>query len=305
MNAEPKKSRQPKQPSLEVLRRQIDKIDDDIHDLLLRRWQAAEKVGRSKRGADEAPDAPRIRPAREAAILRRMVARHEGAMPVGMIVRIWREILAANIRAQASYKIHVYTGAQAIGFWDLARSYYGSATPMTGHASAQAVLHACADDAHAVGVLPLPESAEDAAAWWSQLAPAGHDGPRVIAKLPFVVGDESGPAYPMGYAISAIEQEETGDDTTLLLLDTMAELSLAKLQTFLKQAGLEGQVIAVGRAPSGSTGRQVLLEIAGFLAKDDPRLAALGSAGGDGLLRAAPVGGFANPIVFSAKGDAP
>lgn len=296
MNAPVEKPRKPKKVSVESLRKQIDKVDDEIHDRLMKRWQAGEQIGQFRRSAERPEDGPRMRPAREAEILRRVVARHSGSMPVGMVVRIWREILAANVRAQASYRVHVYTGAQAMGFWDLARAYFGSVVPMTGHASAQAVLHACAADVHSMGVVPMPESAEDAPGWWSQLSPAGHEGPRIIARLPFATGDEADAGHPEAYAISAIEQEETGDDSTVLLIDTAAELSLARLQSLLKQAGLEGQAVAVGRSPSRATDRQVLLEIAGFVGREDPRLAALATAGGDALIRAVPVGGFANPL---------
>ena len=43
---------------------------------------------------------------------------------------------------------------------------------------------------------------------------------------------------------------------------------------------------------------EILLEVKGFVGKDDPRLAALAEAAGDAIARIAPIGGFANPIVL-------
>ena len=64
-------------PSLEELRREIDEIDDAIHDLLMRRAQVVEQVGIAKR-----PDNQIVRPGREAVILRRLAARHTGSFPL-------------------------------------------------------------------------------------------------------------------------------------------------------------------------------------------------------------------------------
>ena len=78
-------------PSLEELRREIDEIDDAIHDLLMRRAQVVEQIGIAKR-----PDNQIFRPGREAIILRRLAARHTGAFPIAVVVRIWREMIAAS-----------------------------------------------------------------------------------------------------------------------------------------------------------------------------------------------------------------
>ena len=59
---------------LAALRAELDGIDDAMHDLLMRRAACVEEVARSgKRSA--------LRPGREASIIRRLLARHQGALP--------------------------------------------------------------------------------------------------------------------------------------------------------------------------------------------------------------------------------
>jgi hypothetical protein len=43
---------------------------------------------------------------------------------------------------------------------------------------------------------------------------------------------------------------------------------------------------------------EILLEVKGFVGKDDPRLAALAEMAGESIARVVPIGGYANPIVL-------
>jgi hypothetical protein len=263
--------------SAKDLSAKIDEIDDKIHDLLLRRARLGVAA---------------FAPARQAVILRRFAGRHQGTLPLTAVLRIWRELFAAA--PSACRAVHVYDGEQAGFFRDVARDQFGSTATLSSHATVGAVVHACADDPSSCGVVPPPQSEDEARAWWTQLCPAGQIGPRVAAKLPFAAG--LSPDQPWAYAIATVEFEPTGDDTSLLLLEADAGLSRGKLQTLLKQAGLETHLLAVSGGASTSPLRQHLLETQGFVAGDDARLALLLETAGGAVLRAAQVGGFANPL---------
>ena len=124
--------------NLDELRQQIDKIDDKLHDLVMRRAELVVSVGAAKKGGR----IPALRPGREAQILRRLVSRHEGPFPAPLVVRIWRELMGGTIGMQVDFSVAVYAPAVAPGFWDLARDHYGSFTPMTAHSTASQVLRA-------------------------------------------------------------------------------------------------------------------------------------------------------------------
>ena len=251
----------------------LDELDDKIHDLLIKRAALAASPS----------------PAEQAVRLRRLASRHKGSLPLPMLLRIWREMMAAA--APAARTVHVYSADRAGQFRDLARDLFGSQVAMKSHLSASAIVHECAADAQAFGVVPPPESDDNARPWWAQLTPSGQTGPRVVATLPLV-----GAVQPAAYVIGTLEPEPSGDDTTLILLEAGDTLSLTKLQSLLKQGGLETKLLAVSRDTAKGPSRQHLLEIAGFVTNDDSRLGALLEQAGD-ILRIACVGCYANPLV--------
>jgi chorismate mutase/prephenate dehydratase len=70
---------------LPALRAELDRLDDAVHDLLMRRAEVVQQVG-----ALGVKGAVPLRPGREASIVRRLLARHRGAFPAAGIVRLWR-----------------------------------------------------------------------------------------------------------------------------------------------------------------------------------------------------------------------
>lgn len=275
---------------------EIVRIDRQIHDLLMQRAVLL----RGARAAQQHAQGL-LRPNEDAAVLRRIVGRHQGDFPLRAVVRIWREILIASLPADAGYSVHVYSGENGLAFWDLARTYFGSTLPVVGHATASAIVHACAEDKMACGVVPLPESAENVSPWWAQLAAAGDAGPRIVARLPLIANDGGAFEYPAAYAMASIIQQPAGDDTSVLFLETTQELSRTRLQTLLKQAGINARIIAAGQEAAKSTTRELLLEADGFIASSDARLDGLLGAAGDSVLRAVVVGGYANPVDYEAQ----
>jgi hypothetical protein len=238
-----------------------------------------------------------MRPGREALIMRRLLARHTGELAPRLVIGIWREIISSSLRAQTSFHGHVYAGDGETAYVEMARAYFGSETPIRAHGKPSLVIHACAEDQNALGVVPLPLIEELGQAWWAQLAPAGEKGPRIIAKLPIVTENDDAPS---AYVIGAIEQEPTGDDTTLLLLEVPPGKSRTRLQPLLKEVGLPARLAAAGRIAEKHMPDEILLEVNGFVGKGDSRLAALAKAAGDTIARIVPIGGFANPVVLPA-----
>jgi hypothetical protein len=255
----------------------LDALDDKIHDLLIRRAALAIPVS----------------PAQQAATLRRLALRHKGNLPLAMLVRVWREMMA--VTAPASRTVHVYAADRAGVYRDMARDLFGSLVAMKAHLSATAIVHECSGDAMAFGVVPPPDSDENSRAWWAQLTPSGNQGPRVVATLPLV-----GAGQPSAYVIGTLEPEPSGDDTTLLLMEAGENLSLTKLQALLKQGGVEARLLAVSRDSAGSASRQHLLEVPGFVRDDDSRLGALREQAGDTILRIVSVGCYANSLTQEA-----
>ncbi len=290
----------PDAKTLDDLRREIDEIDDSLHDLLIRRAAVSLDIAKVKAPANGGNRvlADSMRPAREAAILRRLLARHRGELPPRVVVGIWRQIIAASLRAQALFEVHVFIGNGQTAFLEIAHAYFGSLAPIRTHARVSQVVNACAEEPNSLGIVPVPEIEEPGAAWWAKLAASGQAGPRVIAKLPFISNGEE--AAASAYVIGAIEQEGSGDDTTLLVLEIAPGLSRTKLKSFLKEAGLDANVVAAGRISEKSAPDEILAEVKGFIARDDPKLQRLADAAGEAVYRIDPIGGYANPVMVAA-----
>jgi chorismate mutase len=285
--------------TLDDLRGEIDKIDDALQDLLARRAAVTREIAKAKLSASSAVTlGSAMRPAREAMILKRLLARRPPDLAPQLVVGIWREIISSSLRAQTTFHAHVYAGDGETAYVALARAYFGSETPIKTHGKPSLVVHACAEEQNALGVVPLPMTEVPGPAWWAQLAPSGERGPRVFAKLPIVV---DGTDTRGAYAIGAIEQEPTGDDTSLVLLEMASGKSRNRLQALLREVGISARFTAAGGPAERNVPDEFLLEVSGFIGKGDPRLKALVKAAGDVIVRVDPIGGYANPMVLPSS----
>ena len=276
---------------IDDLRRQIDGIDDALHDLLMQRAEIAERIGKAKTDGTTPTPPVFLRPAREAAILRRLVARHRGALPRAVVVRLWRELMAALLRLQGPFAVAVQGAGHAPGCWELARDHFGGLTPLVAHESGWQVLRAVIDGDAQVGVLPLPQP-DAADPWWRHLLNRDPKMPRIVARLPFA-GRSGGSGEAL--AVGRAPQEATGRDRSIVAIETPPQTSVSGLGAALKAAGLEPTASQVWRDPKPGNGWLHFVELDGFLSADDARLAALVKAG-EPVRQLWPLGAYAVPF---------
>lgn len=290
--------------TLDDLRAEIDEIDGAIHDLVMRRAALAERIGALKDNSSRVDGAATagaayLRPGREAAVLRRLVARHGGSFPLPSLVRLWREIMSSLLRLQGPFSVAVLTSPDHPGFWDVARDHYGSSTPMIACRSAGQVLREVTEGEASVGVLPFPEEG-DSAPWWPFIASARENEPKVISRLPFLVANaHGGRGQVSAVALARVTPEETGDDRSLLTVELGEELSRARLIGALNTVGLPPIWQASGPAQGGQGSGLYLLEVESFVSPDDPRLAKLAETLGSALARVTVLGAYPAPIVIA------
>jgi chorismate mutase len=242
-------------PDLAVLRARLDDLDDKIHDLLMDRARVVENVARSGKPAA-------FRPGREAAILRRLLARHSGKLPASTLVRMWREMLAGTTAMQTSVMVAVFDPARDGTLIALAREHFGFLTRAITHLSAEAALHEVRAGTASVAVLPFPT---EPAAWWPALTAAG---PRlhIVARLPF--WRDRPPHVPTADAlvVAAAAPDASGADRSFIAAGDFARLA----DSGLTPLAVHGTVA----------------EVAGMVSGDDPRLPAGASV----------LGGYAIPV---------
>ena len=181
-------------PDLLALRAELDRLDDALHDTLMRRAAVVEQVGHLSAKGPVA-----LRPGREASILRRLLARHTGRFPPSRLVQMWREMLSGTTAMQGPFVLAVCAPDLASGYIAAAREHFGAQTPLRVHRTPAQAIGAVSSGACAVAVLPMPAEDEPAsAAWWTALL--HRDDPRIhiVAKLPFWAPRPEGVARPVG-----------------------------------------------------------------------------------------------------------
>ncbi|HEX4261761.1 MAG TPA: chorismate mutase [Acetobacteraceae bacterium] len=273
--------------SLAELRAELDRLDDALHATLMRRAEVVAAVG--SLGVKRATA---LRPGREAAIIRRLLAAHSGGLPRQAVVRLWRELLAATTAMQGRFAVAVCDAEPALATVAIAREHFGALTPLGHHRTPAQAIRQVSEGRAAVAVLPMPAQDEpDQAAWWTALL--HQDVPRlhIVARLPFWAPRPEGTPQAQALVVSAADPDPSGADRSLLGLEIAAGISRARLGTALGAAGFAARDVILRRYP-GAAAAQALVEVEGFVAADDRRLAAA-----NGLIPA-PVllGAYAVPI---------
>lgn len=162
------------------LRREIDAIDEEIHRLLVARSAIIDELIKVK---GTAVSGAAFRPAREADMMRRLVERHRGILPIATVEHIWREIVSTFTFLQAHYEVYMDGGRDPVAMRDLARFYFGFTVPAHLVAGPDEVIDAVARSVSDLGIVRQSQPSW-VGPWWTRL---GGDGPRIIARLPYIL----------------------------------------------------------------------------------------------------------------------
>ncbi|MDF1720369.1 MAG: chorismate mutase [Minwuia sp.] len=275
--------------SLDKLRSDIDRIDRELHTLLRERAAVVKRIGLAKRSSGGVA-APIVRPGREANVIRALVERHDGAMPVASVARIWRELIADACQMQSPFRIALHAPERSISHWDVVRNHFGTIAPITLCGSAQRVLQEL-EKPGTIGVLPWPDH-DAPTPWWPHMATSDVSA-NIVTALPFFESAVGHFENRRLMVVATYPAEESGDDTSYIVVQTDPELSRTRLSGLLDRHGLSGHVIATSGRENDF---QQLLEMDGFISRDDERIAALEQQSEGLIHRAIPIGAAARPV---------
>ena len=166
-------------PSLNDLRAEIDRIDETMHNLLMERGEIIDRLISVKKTAESGSA---FRPAREADMMRRLVQRHHGILPLDTAESIWRVIIATFTHVQAPFSVHADLSAGDAMMRDSARFHFGFTVPFVPHVGAAGVVEAVSESKGDLGLVPA--FATTHGAWWTALE--FESAPKIIARLPFL-----------------------------------------------------------------------------------------------------------------------
>jgi chorismate mutase len=201
----------PPTPSLAELRAEIDRIDEAMHKLLIERGEIIDRLIAVKRTSESGSA---FRPAREAAMMRRIVERHHGILPLDTVESIWRVIIATFTHVQAPFSVHADLTPGEAAMRDSARFHFGFTVPFVPHMGAEGVVAAVSASRGDLGLVPAVGIA-GAPAWWALLEAS--DAPKIIARLPFVERPDHPASLPV-FAISRAAADAMATEVTVFSL---------------------------------------------------------------------------------------
>jgi chorismate mutase len=275
---------QPPQPTLADLRVEIDRIDLQMHELLMERGRVIDQLIeiKSRQGGGSA-----FRPAREASMMRALVERHRGILPLDTVEGIWRVIISTFTYVQAPYCIHVDVSGGDAAMRDSARFHFGFTTPCAPHFGAGAVIRAVADSVGDLGMFAV-DGGPGAGAWWTKLAPP--EAPKIIARLPFVERAD----HPAGLPVFVISKPLVDGTARDVVLESVTlDRWRPDIPHALRKIGAE----AIGSAAT-EMGLALLVARPGEIASD--AVSEVLRAAGAADVRSAEIGAHADRIDASA-----
>ena len=182
--------------TLADLRVEIDCIDSELHQLLIKRGEIIHRLieAKQRQGGGSA-----FRPGREADMMRGLVARHQGLLPLDTVESIWRIIISTFTFVQSPYSVHADISGGDGAMRDCCRFHFGFTVPYAPHKGATSVIEAVAGSTGDLGLIRV-EAEAAADPWWRRLeAP---EAPKIIARLPFV----ERPDHPAGMPLFVVAQ---------------------------------------------------------------------------------------------------
>lgn len=244
-------------PDINILRKEIDRVDTALLELIAERLGLNAKVRASKAGVGV------WRPSREESHVRDLAGRAPD-LPATLVSTIMAELMSASLALQGPMRLHVALEGDTLSNKTLVRDRFGAALPQVPYPTASAALGAAASEKEAVAILPAPGGMDR---WWTALCKGGAmDHLHILAALPRT----GNAAWPKAVAVSDTPIDASGHDESLL---TVLDADAKDLEKAFPGLRLHTE-----------SGPHRLYVAAGFIAPDDGRVTSVKSAKVIGVL---------------------
>ena len=147
--------------SMARLRAQIDRIDDQLLDLISERLEHVIEVGRIKSEESRAKDVSYFRPERESRILSRLKERNKGPLTSEQLEKIFREIISTSLALEQPLTIS-FLGPEGTYSHSAALRQFGHSASVRAESSIYDVMQSVENGTSHFGVVPVENSTEGA-----------------------------------------------------------------------------------------------------------------------------------------------
>jgi chorismate mutase len=270
------------------LRASIDAVDSKIIALLKERCDYVKQVGMTKKARQQAGKSF-IRSGREADMVRGMYNTFKThPFPAPAAAHLWRIIIAASLSLETSLTISAFWSEAKQDVYWLSREYFGNFTPTVKQTTTRRVLADVMEEKAEVGALPMPDQSPEGS-WWLKLP----EDIKIFACVPFIM---TGETVPPVLLIARVDPEPTGDDVTLISIETEADVSQSRLKAIFDKHKAQVNWLSAESFPSGH--RIHLIEMKGYYKLEDEALQAVSRDVGSSLISLRHLGSYAVPIRY-------
>ncbi len=264
--------------SLNDLRAEIDKVDDQLISLLGSRMKIIDRVGELKKSNNEKFF---IRSNREADMIKNLIKKSDSSFPKSSIISIWRKIIAAANMHEQNLKISIHNPKNIPDYSYLVREHYNEEVPIFSHDSLTNIVTEIEKGETQIGVFSLPKANQEGAKpdessdnWWINLA-NNKSGIKVFAKLPFVefsdkktnIQDSSNLVM-----VAIKEAEKSSEDNSLLYVEVPKEISKSQILSSFKENKLDAKILKSVKLAQVENMMFYLVEVSGFYEESDVAL---------------------------------
>lgn len=283
----------PPTATLNDIRKQIDEIDDQIHNLLMCRADLVMDIAAEKKKSG----VQIIQPAREIRTLRRLIMRHKGLLQKQAVIQIWRELVGSVCLLQKDMQAAVWQPESCLSnqslewlpresVYSMARDYFGSLFPLNIECDAKALLDNIKNGKYDFGIFPFDDSLHDlrtfatsAESWWPSFIDFRRNQATKLSitqKLPITTSSGKSCRTPQAFLISMAEFQASGSDNTILVYDQ----SHANIH-WLSPSEISRIMIGVGFSVPEIylMTNSLIIIVSGFIESNDQRLISLNKQG--------------------------
>ena len=246
---------QDKEIKINELRQEIDHIDSQIIKLINLRTEVVLKISKNKGSG------PAIRSGREAEVLRKVLSNAPSNFPKKALIRIWRELVSAYSQMQSSYSVGLCAPNHSVGYWDVARDYFGSASKIDLFKSSKVLLQKISLDPSFVGIFPHPAN-DYSSDWWKNIGIGSNNRTNIIARLPYEGKSNSQFEELEAMAVSSFPAEFSGRDRSWVIFEFNEKKSKDLLIDIVNMMGISGNLLS--QIDQGENIFLYLIDVEGF-----------------------------------------
>ena len=294
---------------ISAIRNEIDTLDTELHALLKRRTELVLKIAEHKKSTGQKISVP----SREAQLIRDIISRHDGALPVTTLVKIWRELIGAFTLIQGerlgeNMKVAVCPHGQAGQDRHLlienARDYFGISFPFVETQNENAAVNLVREGKADFAVVPLPGDAQGSSdkpyLWWHLLKDSHlnkkEDSLNILARLPFMaLQDKEKNDFP-SLVIGRFGFGKSGHDNSYLYVSAEAQISRGRIIDLAKDHDINVLGMTSCKADQNREISYHLLEVEGFFSSEssgeNENLKSFAKSAGKGKMDVFSVGGY-------------